>query len=84
MSLHNCILTLKTIPTKHVYFFLFFLNSEEMEDILDKVEQELLSLNYGSPNSPANEASWTLPFVASTPKTPTTETTQPILACLNL
>ena len=55
-----------------------------MEDILDKVEQELLSLNYGSPNSPANEASWPLPFVASTPKTPTTETTQPILACLNL
>ena len=55
-----------------------------MEGILDKVEEELLCLNYGTPTSPANEGSWTLPYAASTPKTSTSETTQPILTCLNL
>ena len=53
-----------------------------MESILDKVEEELLCLNYGTPTSPANEGSWI--FAASTPKTSTSETTQPILTCLNL
>ena len=66
-----------------VVFFLL-LNRGEMEGILDKVEQELLYLNFGSPTSPANEASWTSTFVTSTPQPSTSETSQPILSCLNL
>ena len=63
-------------------FFPFLLDRDEMESILDQVEEELVFLNYGGPTSPANEASWTLPFVASTPKASTSETTQAIFTCL--
>ena len=42
-----------------------------MNNILDKVEEELVSINYGIPSSPSEEASWICPMMTSTPKPPT-------------